>query len=56
MSLQFTHVPPLSAETGCESYERIVLLLVLLRNNYMATNLQMFTSSYDSRRSVARDC
>jgi len=38
--------PPLPAEVGCESHERIVLLLVfiaLLRNNNMATNLQRFT-------------
>jgi len=30
MGLQFTHALPLSAEAGCESRERIVLLLVFI--------------------------
>jgi len=30
LCLQFTHVPPLPAEVGCESRERIVLLLFLI--------------------------
>jgi len=30
MSLQFIHAPPLLAEVGCESRERIVLLLVFI--------------------------
>jgi len=37
---------PLPAEAGLETWERIVLLLVLFRNNNIATNLQRFTSTY----------
>jgi len=36
---------PLRAEAGFETCERIVLLLVLFRNNNIATNLQRSTSS-----------
>jgi len=30
MNLQFTHAPPLPAELGCKSRERMVLLLVFI--------------------------
>jgi len=48
--------PPSPALAGCESRERIVLLLSLLRNNNMATNLQKFTLYCGSRRFIAWDC
>jgi len=53
MGLQFAHVPPLPAEAGCESCERIVLLFVF---NCVTINLQRFTSRYGSRHFVACDC
>jgi len=37
---------PLPAEEGCETCYQIFVLLVLLRNNNTAINLQMLTSSY----------
>jgi len=45
--------PPLAAEAGCESRERIVLLLSLLHNNTIAINLKRFTLYYGSRGFVA---
>jgi len=48
--------PPLPAEACCESREWIVLLLVSIAYNTMATDLQKFTLYYGSRRFVAWDC
>ena len=50
MSLEFTNFVSLPAEAGCEMRERIVLLLPLLRNNNMATNIRRCTSCYGGRR------
>ena len=47
MSLQVAY---LSAEAGCETASGLLYCWSLLWNNDMATNLLMFTSSYDSRR------
>jgi len=48
MSLQFTKSAPLPVKADCETCERTILLLALLLNNNVATNLQRFTSSCDS--------
>jgi len=56
MSLQFIKSASLTAEAGCETRERIVLLLAYwpsLRNNNMATNLRRCTSSHGGRRFAA---
>jgi len=50
MSLQFTMSIPLAVEAGCKACEQIVLLFVFIVQQ--ATNLLMFTSTYDSRRFV----
>jgi len=47
---------PLRAEGGCETCERIVLLLVFIRNNNMATNLQGSLHVAGSRRFASCDC
>jgi len=52
MSLQFNKSGSLPAEAGCETRERIVLLLALLHNNDMATNIRRRTSRYGGRRSA----
>ena len=46
-------LPP---EQGAKLASRLFYCWFLLRNNNMATNLQMFTSSHGSRRFAACDC
>jgi len=48
MSLQFTELAPLPAETGCETF-----YWPLLRNNNMATNVRRCSSGYGGRRFAA---
>jgi len=48
--------PPLPAGQVVRVVSGLFYCWSLLRNYYMATNIQMFTSSYDSRRFVACDC
>jgi len=48
--------PLLRAEGGCETCERIVLLLVFIRNNNMATNLQGSRHVAGNRRFASCDC
>jgi len=50
INLQFTHVR--SFADRCKTFYRIVLLLIFMRNETMATNLQRFTSSYSNGRFV----
>jgi len=46
----------LPAGAGCETCERMLLLLVFMRDNNMVSNLQRCTSSYDSKCFAACDC
>jgi len=45
-----------AGEAGCETCVQIVLLLALLRNNNMATNIHVFTSSYGSKWFAVCEC
>jgi len=50
--LQFAHVRYLQRQVA----NRLFYCGSLMRDNIIATNLQRFTSSYDSRRFAACDC